>query len=405
MKTLGGRILVGGLAIALAGLAPVTAAAAGDSEQSKQAQAVAAQGDGGTSFDFDTEIDLSDGTLTLRWSRVSADPTSPVTGWKITRHRDSFNLDADRRSYTFTGLRPGQRDDFSLCPLHDNVVGHHTECWSEFVTFGQPSTPPLGLALDPVQEGAARLTWQAPESPGDTDFVAYEWSLEGGRWQPVDGSAAVVSGLTSGDTYDFAVRARTAAGYSRPATARFTAAAAAAPDAPTDVKVRSGNRKALVRWTAPVSGSPITKYRLTIRPQLREWVVPGNRTSAFIRPLQNGREVTVRVRAISAGGRSAKSEPSNTVIPATTPGRVWKTRVRQTKKKLIVTWLRPHPNGAAIQRYRVRFNGTTQTVTTRRLVVRKPARGKYHLRVKAINGVGAGKFSRPFVVRVRNKHR
>ncbi|GAB2779595.1 hypothetical protein GCM10027020_36350 [Nocardioides salsibiostraticola] len=175
------------------------------------------------------------------------------------------------------------------------------------------------------------------------------------------------------------------------------------PDAPTDVKVRRANRGALVRWTAPASSSPITEYRLTIRPQIREWTVPGNRTSALIRPLKNGREVTFRVQAISEGGKSVKSEPSNTVVPATTPGRVRAMRVKETKKKFVIRWQYPNSNGEPVLRYRVRVNGTAQAVFGRRFVVRKNRPGTYRIRIRGVNDVGVGRASRLIVVRVAHR--
>ncbi len=367
-----------------------------------------------TRFNVDTEIDAPAGTITLRWSQVTTDPRAPFTGWRIEQNRDFFDFPKDTRSYTISGVTPGNRFMVTLCPSYwtaeRSLVRREarrfaTECWSEFLRLAQPSSPPLNLALSPVLNGSASLTWQAPESPGDGGYVYYEWSIDGGRWQEGDQGSAELSGLAPGETYDLAVRARTEAGYSRPATARLTATGPSAPSAPTDVRVRRGNKKAFVTWTAPESQAPITKYRLTTRPWTRRWTVPGDLTSAPLRPLRNGREVTVTVRAISDFGVSAKSAPSNTVVPATAPGRVWKTRVRQTKRKLIFTWQRPRTNGAPILRYRVRFDGTRRTATTERLVVRKPSPGKYHLQVLAINDVGRNRYSKPFVVRVKGKRR
>ena len=126
--------------------------------------------------------------------------------------------------------------------------------------------------------------------------------------------------MSPGDTYDVAVRPVTQAGYGQPATARLVAADQPEPNGPTDVKVRRGNRKALVRWTAPASSSPITD-----------------------------------------------------------------------------------PNGEAVLRYRVRVNGTVQTMSGWRFVVRNNRPGTYRIRVRGVNDVGVGRSSRLIVVRVARR--
>ena len=78
-------------------------------------------------------------------------------------------------------------------------------------------------------------------------------------------------------------------------------------------------------------------------------------------------------------------------------------RVKETKKKFILKWQYPNPNGEAVLRYRVRVNGTAQTVSGRRFVVRKNRPGTYRIRIRGVNDVGVGRSSRLVVVRVARR--
>ena len=92
------------------------------------------------------------------------------------------------------------------------------------------------------------------------------------------------------------------------------------PGAPTIGTATAGNARATVSFTGPTNtgGSPITGYTVTSSPG-------GITASGAVSPitvtgLTNGMAYTFTATATNSVGTSAPSAPSNSVIPATTPG-------------------------------------------------------------------------------------
>ncbi len=349
--------------------------------------------------DFDvleTDVDPVAGRLTLRWSDASTDVRTPVTGWRVIIG-DGLDVPADARSFTYTGLRPGEEIYAGVCPLSS---GQDLGCRGLPVRFGRPASSPRGLRLGAVSRGAAELSWTAPADLGDGALRHYQWSLDGGRWQDVGEARAFLLGLVPGRTYAVAVRAVTEAGFGQRASSRVTAARV--PEAPTGVSAVRADRAALVSWTAPNSDVPITSYRITARGgSARELIVPGDRSSAVVDGLSNGTRYDFIVEAISDAGVGARSQRSNRVVPATIPGRVEQVRARVDRRTATITWAEPADNGAPIVGYQVTVGRTSTSVQGRRLVLRNLRPGRYRIQVWAVNDVGPGSRSRATVIRVK----
>jgi surface antigen len=91
---------------------------------------------------------------------------------------------------------------------------------------------------------------------------------------------------------------------------------ASVPDAPTNVHAVAGLASATVTWSAPAdNGSPITGYRVRTSTGDRSVLAAASATSVTIKRLQPATTYTFTVRAINAIGRSARSAPSNSVVP------------------------------------------------------------------------------------------
>jgi hypothetical protein len=185
-----------------------------------------------------------------------------------------------------------------------------------------------GVTASPGGQTAANVSWNAPTSGG---------SVTGYRITPYLGSTAQtpttvtgsppattkkVSGLTSGSTYTFTVRALNSSGAG-PESAQsnpVTPAVAVAPGAPTNVIARPATKSALVSWAAPDDDgeSPITGYTVTpyVDGVAGDPVTAGaSATSTTVTGLANGTSYTFRVRAVNAIGTGAASDPSAVVIP------------------------------------------------------------------------------------------
>jgi hypothetical protein len=110
-------------------------------------------------------------------------------------------------------------------------------------------------------------------------------------------------------------------------------AAAKKPGAPTDVTVAAGNKKVVVRWTAPASdgGSPITGYVVTpSRGKTKQPPITLNSTdtTTTVTGLANGATYTFKVAAVNAAGTGAESAASASVIPKGPGTNPWYERKR-----------------------------------------------------------------------------
>jgi len=175
---------------------------------------------------------------------------------------------------------------------------------------------------------SADVSWSAPASGGPVTSYTITPYI-GSTAQPATtisgtppATAKKITGLTTGTTYTFTVRAGNANGNG-PASAQsnpVTPAAAVVPAQPTDVRARPATKSALVSWTEPSSDgdSPITGY--TVTPYIGAAAqtpvdVGASSTSKTITGLENGTAYTFRVKAVNAIGASLASDASAAVTP------------------------------------------------------------------------------------------
>lgn len=196
------------------------------------------------------------------------------------------------------------------------------------VTFGYPGAP-LNVVATPGS-GQASVTWNAPNSAGESAITGYTViSSPGNKTCAVASPFSTpltcdVTGLTGGMAYSFTVTATNAqgtgpGGISSPVTILTT------PGAPTIGEAVPGDGQVTVAFTAPASdgGSPILSYTVTSNPDGKTC----NLSSPFSTPLTcnvtgltNGTAYTFTVTAANALGLGHPSEPSNSATPALVPG-------------------------------------------------------------------------------------
>lgn len=219
-----GRRLVGGVAAALANGTPTAPAQvtglSGDAGNTQVVLTWSAPSNGGSA--------ITD--YTIQW-RTTAGPGS----WNTFSHTPGT---ATTRAVT--GLTNGTSYDFRVAAV--NAIGTGSYSSTVSATPSTATAPGQVTALIPTPGNTqVALTWTAPSTGGSaiTDYVVqYRTTAGPGAWNTFsDGTstatAATVTGLTNGTSYDFQVAAVNAIGqgtYSSPATSSPTAPAATYAD-------------------------------------------------------------------------------------------------------------------------------------------------------------------------------
>ncbi|HLI32589.1 MAG TPA: N,N-dimethylformamidase beta subunit family domain-containing protein, partial [Solirubrobacteraceae bacterium] len=162
---------------------------------------------------------------------------------------------------------------YTSSPAEPTESYNATNYWVDplFTPAALPGVP-TAIAAAP-QAGAAIVSWSPPAEGGPvTEYIVTPYAGTSAlaptivRGTPPE-ATAVVSGLTPGQSYTFAVQAANPNGKG-PLSARsaaITPPAYAAPSAVRAVLARPAGHSALVSWSAPSldGGEPITSYTIT----------------------------------------------------------------------------------------------------------------------------------------------
>jgi hypothetical protein len=179
--------------------------------------------------------------------------------------------------------------------------------------------------------GSATVKWTAPTTgskPSSYTVTPYIGTIAQTA-KTVTGNPpateTTVSGLKSGTSYTFKVKATNAAGTGPESAASnaVTPTGATLPGEPTAVTAAPRNASAAITWKAPASdgGGTITSYKVT--PYLNgttagTTTTVGNVTSTTISSLTNGSSYTFKVAAVNSVGTGTQSAASSAVIPRVT---------------------------------------------------------------------------------------
>ena len=266
---------------------------------------------------------------TVSWTAPISDGGSAIAQYTITPigpggALTSVVVGAGVTSTIITGLTNGTAYTFSVTAANDAAGSAAT-------TSG--SVTPAGAPLAPTGAGAtagdqqATVTWTAPNDNGSA-VTGYTITPDGpsGPLSPITvaggSTSTLVTGLTNGASYTFAITATNSVGTSSTATIGPTVPRGA-PAAPTGVTATAGDQQASVFWTSPTDdgGTPLVSYTITpIGPggPLTPTVVAGTVTAAVVTGLVDGTSYTFSVTADNAVGSSATAV-SGSVTPTAPP--------------------------------------------------------------------------------------
>ncbi|MDB5238684.1 MAG: fibronectin type protein [Candidatus Parcubacteria bacterium] len=211
-------------------------------------------------------------------------------------------------------------------------------------------------------------------------------------------TAATVTGLSTGQTYYFAVVAHGLStdqyfsATSTEASVTYNGApASTAPTAPLSLVATRGNTQISLSWSAPSSngGSAITSYNVYNTGGALATSTSG--TTATITGLTNGTLYSYYVTAVNGVGESASSTPAS-ATPATVPGIPTGAAATRGDSQVSISWTAPVSNGgSSITSYNIYNNSGTlasSTSGTSATITGLTNGTSYSYYVTAVNAIG-----------------
>lgn len=253
---------------------------------------------------------------------------------------------------------------------------------------------------------SARVSWVPPTNSGTGTLTGYSVTSIPGNGQPFTAPAEAAdlefTGLTNGQTYQFAVVAMTDVGFSAPALSSEVRTPDV-PSAPSSVTaITSGVLSALLMWLPPSTngGAPITSYVITQSADGGTTTVAADVLSTLITDLPRAPQ-SFRIRAVNAVGSGPDSSPSSQVVPLSLPTAPRGVLASSGNGRGTVRWLAPLDSGGLIvSGYVVTASPggasvTTNGTTTRATVSALTNGTRYTFTVVAQNALGASTRSLP----------
>lgn len=276
--------------------------------------------------------DVTPDTCTLSWKSPLDDGGSPITNYVVEKqdtngiwvkvssfvrstHYDVMGLEPNKKYY----FRVRAENQYGLSDALDRADAVHAT-----YPFTVPDAPGAPKVID-WDSTNVKLIWDRPRSDGGSRIQGYKIEFRDvadAAWQLHDilikDNAYQLYNLFAGCEYEFRVRAKNAAGFSRPSApsnkfklkGKFNIPSA--PGCPTVVKV--GRNYVDLKWDRPASdgGSRITGYIIERRDIGGSvWVKCNDYnvmdTDYTVMNLTEGADYEFRIFAVNAAGRSEQS--------------------------------------------------------------------------------------------------
>ena len=354
--------------------------------------------------------------ISVSWS-VPSSPCIAASSYEVQWRRSGGSSWSSRttssRTYTISGLADGTT--YEVRVRARNSIGWGSYSSPSSATTQQAVSVPGRVARPSVSagDGSLSVSWSAPSTNGAA-ISSYEirWRRSGSSsWSTRTASrrSYAISGLEDATSYEVQVRARNSAGWgswSSSTTATTQQASVSVPGKVARPSVSAGDGSLSVSWSAPDNGgTPITDYDIRwgalSNANWHDWepsVVSTSRQTT-IPGLTAGTDFKVSVRAKNSVGAGPWSDLAWGTPTASVPSSVAQLWVTAGAGSLNASWSGVSPNGAAVDRYELRWRRSggswSNRVTSSASYTISGLAGdtSYEVQVRARNSAGWGSWS------------
>jgi PGF-CTERM protein len=359
-----------------------------------------------------------DSVVELEWRPPWDTGDSPILGYRIYRGptNDSleflFTTGSSSVTYTDEDVENGQTYWFAV--LAYTEAGNGVLSGPVTAMPVGPPTAPIDLSAE-AGDGSVTLRWEPPEDGGGLPLTSYfvykgptelqlEWELS------VQGTEHTFTDLVNGQTYYFAVSARTDVDEG-PRTEPVAATPGTLPEAPRELTASPGEGEVTLSWKSPSDdgGFEIATY------VIYRGETPGSLERLVERPpssiytdqeVEAGVTYHYAVAAVTSLGEGPVSEAAS-AMPIGLPGAPGDLSATLGDGQVTLSWSAPERDGGSAVTGYVIMKGTSPDDLT--LLARvldtlsyqddEVTRGRtYHYAVAAVNEVGDGAFSETVAV-------
>ena len=343
--------------------------------------------------------DPGNSRISLSWSTPSSNGGAAIDYYIVYKNGTDI-AHPTSNSQIIAGLTNGISYTFKVAA--HNAAGNGPRSSGVAATpIAAPTAPtvpgiPTGLAATPGNAQVS-LSWMAPASNGGAPIDYYIVYQNGTDVQHPTGTAASVTVLNNGQTYNFSVAAHNSAGtgIQTPSVSATLDPSTSVPGVPTDLVVTPGDCQVSLSWAAPSDngGAIIDYYLVYVNGVAR--LDHYSTTSTTITGLTNDQQYSFAISAHNSVGEGSKSL-ALTVTPISVvkvPGVPMGLTAMPGNGLVTLSWTPPDNNGgAAIDYYLVYQNGTEVARTTNASNnVTGLANGvSFNFTVAAHNSIGTG---------------
>ena len=370
--------------------------------------------------------------IDLTWDPPVNDGGADISGYELhvsndggTTYSRLTSPSASARSYTHSGLKPGDGRHYQLRARNRAGLGEFSQPVFANTLTGVPTAPGLTARANGSTE--IKLSWTKPDDKG-SEIHRYELeeSNDGNDWNALsfnisdNDSEYVHTGLSGGTTKYYRIRAWNGNGGGQWSTTRSARTDAGGPDAPVLTLTVIDDNQIDLSWTVPAdNGSSIRGYwveRSVDGNAPWERLTSSNRTTTYSdEDLYRGMTRYYRVAATNGTGTGPYSDvksATTTGDPATAPGSPTLARLSSVgRNQVTFSWDPPAEDGGApVSGYEYEvaapckddpshncgFTGDDikPTTSTSVRITGLNTEGTYYFQVRAVNPVGKGDWTR-----------